>query len=239
MSQYRDEGVVLRTMRLGEADRIVTMLCRHHGKVRAVVKGVRRTSSRFGARLEPLNHVSLLCWQGRSELDIVTQAEIIDSFRPVREDLSRVSKAFSMLEVADRVSVERHASIRLYELLVRALAALARDDSAMVVPAFFLKVLAVEGTAPVLDVCASCGEGDQLVAFDLIEGGALCRDCRRGRAMSPEALAVLRAVMDGGLAKVLAEPAGPIASEVSEIMNEAMETHLDRQLRSVRAAPGI
>jgi DNA repair protein RecO (recombination protein O) len=239
VSQYHDEGVVLRTMRLGEADRIVTMLCRHHGKVRAVVKGVRRTSSRFGARLEPLSHVSLLCWQGRGELDIVTQAEVIDNFRPIREDLSRVTKAFSMLEVTDRVSVERHASLRLYELVIRALTALARDDSPMVLPAFFLKVLAVEGTSPVLDVCAGCGEGEPLVAFDLAEGGALCRNCRRGRAMSPEALAVLRAVMDGGLAKVLAEPEGAVTSEVSEIMNEAMESHLDRQLRSIRAAPGV
>ena len=178
---YRDQGVVLRTMRLGEADRIVTMLCRTHGKVRAVAKGVRRTTSRFGGRLEPLSHVSLLCWQGR-ELDIVNQAEVLDSFRQVREDLSRVTKAFSMLEVADRVSVERHATPRLYELLVRALGSLAGDDAALVVPAFFLKVLAVDGTTPLLDACASCGSAEPLVAFDLLEGGALCRDCRRGRA---------------------------------------------------------
>jgi DNA repair protein RecO (recombination protein O) len=85
---------------------------------------VRKTTSRFGGRLEPLSHVSLLCWQGR-ELDIVNQAEVLDSFRQVREDLSRVTKAFSMLEVADRVSVERHSTPRLYELLVNALASLA------------------------------------------------------------------------------------------------------------------
>ena len=102
------------------------MLCRTHGKVRAVAKGVRRTTSRFGGRLEPLSHVSLLCWQGR-ELDIVNQAEVLDSFRQVREDLSRVTKAFSMLEVADRVSVERHATPRLYELLVRVLGSLAGE----------------------------------------------------------------------------------------------------------------
>lgn len=239
MTLYRDQGVVLRTMRLGEADRIVTMLCRTHGKVRAVAKGVRKTKSKFGGRLEPLSHISFQCWQGR-ELDIVDQAEVLDHFRVVREDLSRVSKAFSMLEVADKISVERHGSPKLYELLVRGLRALAAEDAAMVVPSFFLKVLAVEGSAPVLDCCASCGEPDRLVAFDLVEGGVLCISCRRGRSISPDALQVLRLVLEeGGLSRVLAEPPGPLAHEVSEIMNEAMESHLDRQLRSVRAAPGV
>jgi DNA repair protein RecO (recombination protein O) len=238
LSLYRDQGVVLRTMRLGEADRIVTLLCRTQGKVRAVAKGVRKTTSRFGGRLEPLSHVNLLVWQGR-ELDIVNQAEVIDSFREVREDLSRVTKAFSMLEVADRVSVERHASPKLYELLVRALGFLSREDATLVVPAFFLKVLSVDGSEPMLDACASCGSDGELVAFALSEGGALCRDCRRGRAMSPEALEVMRAVLDGGLAKVIGEPPGPVSSEVTELANEAMEAHLDRYLRSIRAAPGV
>lgn len=238
MSLYRDEGVVLRTMRLGEADRIVTMLCRSRGKVRAVVKGVRKTTSRFGARLEPLSHVSLLCWQGR-ELDIVNQAEVLDTFRPIREDLSRVTKAFSMLEVADRVSVERHAAPRLYELLVNVLTSLAADDAPLVLPAFFLKVLAVEGSTPLLDACATCGSDVDLMSFDLVEGGVLCRQCRRGRAISADALEVLRGILDGRLASILSEPPGPLVTEVTEIMTEAMESHLDRYLRSVRAAPGI
>jgi DNA repair protein RecO (recombination protein O) len=229
---------VLRTMRLGEADKIVTMLCRTRGKVRAVAKGVRKTTSRFGGRLEPLSHVSLLCWQGR-ELDIVNQAEILDSFRPIREDLNRVTKAFSMLEVADRVSVERHSAPRLYELLVNVLTSLAANDAPLVLPAFFLKVLAVEGSTPLLDCCATCGSTEDLMSFDLVEGGVLCRQCRRGRAISPAALEVLRGVLDGRLATILDEPPGPLVTEVTELMTEAMESHLDRYLRSVRAAPGI
>ena len=94
MSLFRDRGVVLRTYRLGEADRIVVFLTEHHGKVRAVAKGVRRTTSKFGARLEPLTHVDLLLWQGRSDLDIVNQVEVLDSFRAVREDLARVRAAW-------------------------------------------------------------------------------------------------------------------------------------------------
>ena len=236
MSLYRDEGLVLRTMRLGEADRIVTMLTRGHGKVRAVAKGVRRTRSKFGGRLEPLSHVALLCWAGR-ELDIVNQAEVHDAFRAVREDLARMAKAFTVLEVVDQLSQERHANPRLFDMALGALRALEAHDAPLLVPAFCCKALAAEGSAPVLDACASCGAGGPLVAFDLLEGGALCRACRRGRPVSAPALVLLRRILGGDLAAALAEPEGPVVAEVTELATEAMETHLDRRLRSVRAAP--
>jgi DNA repair protein RecO (recombination protein O) len=95
VSLLRDQGVVLRTYRLGEADRIVVLLTERHGKVRAVAKGVRRTSSKFGARVEPLSHVALLLWEGRGDLDIINQAEVIDHFRVVRDDLDRVRSSSS------------------------------------------------------------------------------------------------------------------------------------------------
>src|SRR5205814_1557250 len=105
MSLYRDQGVVLRTIKLGEADRIVTLVTAGHGKVRAVAKGVRKTKSRFGSRLEPMSHVDLLLYAGR-ELDVVTQAEVLDHFRPVREDLGRLARATAMLE-ADALALLR------------------------------------------------------------------------------------------------------------------------------------
>jgi DNA repair protein RecO (recombination protein O) len=237
MTLFRDRGVVLRTIRLGEADRIVTLMTEQHGKVRAVAKGVRRTTSKFGSRLEPLSHVALMAWQGRSDLDIINQVEVIDTFRPVREDLDRMSAAMSMLEVVDQIGQERHGNPRLYEMLVGALTALADRNSSMVGPAFFLKVLALEGSAPVLEVCVSCGEEDSelLVAFDIVEGGVLCRSCRRGRPLSAGGLALLRRTLGGGLAGVLAEPRSPLTDEVSALATEAMEAHLDRRLRSVRS----
>ena len=91
MAQLRDDGVILRTYRLGEADRIVVAMTRHHGKVRAVAKGVRKTTSKFGSRLEPLTYVSLLLWRGRSDLDIVNQAEVIERYWNIREDYTRMS----------------------------------------------------------------------------------------------------------------------------------------------------
>ena len=236
MTQFRDRGVVLRTIRLGEADRIVTLMTEHHGKVRAVAKGVRRTTSKFGSRLEPLSHVALLGWQGRGDLDTINQVEVIDTFRPVREDLDRMSAGLSMLEVVDQVGQERHANPRLYAMVVRAIAALAERNSPMVAPAFFLKVLALEGSEPVLDGCVLCGQDDdtELVAFDIVEGGVLCRGCRRGRPLSPSGLVLLRRTLGGGLSGVLAEPRSATTDEVTALATEAMEAHLDRRLRSVR-----
>ncbi|MGH9091313.1 MAG: DNA repair protein RecO [Acidimicrobiales bacterium] len=244
MSLFRDRGVVLRTYRLGEADRIVVLLTEHHGKVRAVAKGVRRTSSKFGARLEPLTHVALLLWQGRGELDVVNQAEVEDHFRTVREDLDRVARGLSMLEVADQLAQERHPDPRLYEMLVGALRVLADParDPALVAPAFFLKALALEGAGPVLDACAGCGEPAdevELVAFDQAEGGALCRRCRRGRPVSPAALELLRRILGGALGPVLSGPPPPCADEVTALAGEAMEAHLDRRLRAVRSVAGL
>lgn len=237
MSLFRDTGVVLRTYRLGEADRIIVLMTKEHGKVRAVAKGVRRTTSKFGSRLEPLSHVALLGWQGRGDLDIVNQVEVIDTFRAVREDLDRMAPAMTMLEVVDQISQERHGNPHLYEMLVGAMGALAERNSPMVAPAFFLKVLALEGSAPMLDVCVSCGEEDTdlLVAFDLVEGGVLCRTCRRGRPLSAPGLALLRRTLGGGLAGVLAETRSPVTDEVAALATEAMEAHLDRRLRSVRS----
>ena len=236
MSLYRDEGVVLRSLRLGEADRIVTMVTKGHGKVRAVAKGVRRTTSKFGGRLEPLSHVALQCWSGR-ELDTVTQVEVLDGFRAVREDLVRVAKAFTLLEVVDQLAQERHPNPRLYETLVGALRLLDHADAPLLVAAFCLKVLALEGSAPIVDRCASCGSVSELMAFDLVEGGVLCRSCRRGGPGSAGALDVVRLVLGGGLASVLAEPAGPSTEEVTDLATEAMEVHLDRRLRSLRSSP--
>jgi DNA repair protein RecO (recombination protein O) len=210
-----------------------------HGKVRAVAKGVRRTTSKFGSRLEPLSHVALLGWQGRGDLDIINQVEVIDTHRVVREDLDRMSAAMVMLEVVDQVAQERHSNPRLYEMLVGGIAALSERNSPMVAPAFLLKVLVLEGAAPVLDVCVSCGEEDAglLVAFDLVEGGVLCRSCRRGRPLSPDGLVLLRRTLGGDLAGVLQETRSATTDEVTALATEAMEAHLDRRLRSVRTGP--
>jgi len=229
---YRETGVVLRTIRLGEADRIVTLLTPGRGKVRAVAKGVRKTKSKFGARLEPTSHVALLLYEGR-ELDIVTQAESIEQFRSIREDLDRLGRATSLLEAVDQLAQERQSSPRLYEMLLGALRSLAARDAPLLVPAFFLKVLSLEGFHPVLDDCAACGAPGPLVAFELAEGGALCRTCARGPRVSPGALELVRAILGGALASALDRPVDDATDEVDRLATRALEHHLERRLRSV------
>lgn len=231
MRLYRDQGVVLRTIRLGEADRIVSVVTEGRGKVRAVAKGVRRTKSRFGSRLEPMSHVALQLYEGR-DLHTITQAETLDHFRAVRESLDRVTRATSMLEAVDQLSQEGEPNPALYRMLVGALRALAARDAPVVVGAFFWKLLALEGFEPVLDRCASCGSTGELVAFDLADGGALCRTCRRGVPLSIGALDLMRRILGGGLAGALGEAAGPAPSEVESLGTRALEHHLERRLRS-------
>src|ERR1700694_5974357 len=183
MALYRDRGVVLRTYRLGEADRIIVVLTEGHGKVRAVAKGVRKTKSRFGSRLEPTSHVALLLYEGR-ELDVITQADTIEHHPSMREDLTRWAKATPVLEAVDHVAQDREPDVQLYRMAVGALRALEQHDSPLLVPAFYWKLLAAEGVAPLVDGCARCGATDELVAFDLTEGGVLCRAHRSGSPLS-------------------------------------------------------
>jgi len=231
VQQYRDTGVVLRTYNLAEADRIVVLLTAGHGKVRAVAKGIRKTKSRFGGRLEPLSHVSLLVREGRS-LDLVQQVETIDHFRAVREDLDRLTRGAALLEVCDQLAQEREPAPRLYQMLVGALRTLSSGASPMLVAGFQLKVLAQEGVEPQVEACVSCGAEGPLVAFDPSEGGTLCRACRRGVAVSPEALELVRMVLGGRLATALAAPASAATHEVEVLAAKAMEHHLERRLRS-------
>jgi DNA repair protein RecO (recombination protein O) len=232
MSLYRERGVVLRTYRLGEADRIVVLLTEGHGKVRAVAKGVRKTKSRFGARLEPTSHVSMLLYQGR-ELDVVTQAESIEHHRHVRDDLNRLAKATAVLEAVDQLAQEREPSSQLYRMVVGALRSLDEHDSPLLVAAFYWRLLAAEGVAPLVDACARCGASEPLVAFDLLEGGVLCRSCRTGAPISPAALDLLRRVLGGDLAAVLTQPAVPATRELEALATTAMEAHLERRIRSL------
>jgi DNA repair protein RecO (recombination protein O) len=233
---YRDTGVVLRHYQLGEADRIVVLLTEEHGKVRAVAKGVRRTTSKFGARLEPMSHVRLLLYRGR-DLDIVSQAESVESLAPLLGDLDRASQAMAALEAVDQLALEREPNPTLYRMLVGVLRTIAGPEhSPLVVPAFFWKLLAAEGLRPELDACVRCGgvEPDvTLVAFDLDEGGVLCRSCRSGAAISPATLALLRAILGGRLNEALALPESPATHEVAVLATRALEHHLERRLRAV------
>jgi len=235
MSELRTEAIVLRTYKLGESDLICVLLTPDAGKVRAVAKGVRKTTSRLGSRMEVLDHVDVQLARGRSELLTVRQVEPLGSARAVRGDYDRLAAALAIVEVADGATLEHHEDPEYFEMVRRALLALeTAEDPSVTATAFLLKTLVHDGAAPVLDRCASCGATEGLVAFDMNEGGLLCARCRRGRAVSPEAVALLRRMLLGGLAGVLAESGPAGASEVGAIAVEAMEAHLGRRLKAAR-----
>lgn len=231
---YRDRGIVLRSIKLGELDRIVTFLTEGRGKVRAVAKGVRRPGSRFGARLEPTSHVALQLYEGRN-LDVVTQVETLDAHRALRERYEAFTQAIAMLEATDHVAQEGEANVPLYRMLAGALRTLAAEPVPAVATAFFWKLLALEGVHPVLDACARCGEPvAAAVAFDAAEGGVLCEACAGPGAVpvSPEAFALVVRILGGALRGVLSEPPGPALREAESLALRALEHHLERRLRS-------
>src|SRR5579875_1585987 len=224
-------------MKLGEADRIVTFLTPEHGKVRAVAKGVRKPKSKLAGRLEPMTHVSMLCWRGR-ELDIVSQAEVVDHFRPIREDIDRMPAAFTMLEAVDLLALERQPAPRLFRSLTGALKTLAEEPAPLLLGAFLLRLLDLEGFGPIVEACAACEEDAELVAYDEHAGGFLCRSCRSGQAVSQECVVLVRQILGGQLRQALAPPAGRATAEVERLATATMEYHLDRRLRSAHLSDG-
>ena len=232
---YRDTGIVLRTYRLGEADKIVVLMTAEHGKVRAVAKGVRKTRSKFGARLEPMSHVRVLLYHGRN-LDIVNQADSVESLGPMLSSLDRASQGMAAIEAVDQLALDREPNPRLYHQAVGVLRTIAERPSAMNVPAFYWKLLAAEGLEPHLDGCVRCGGTGAdvaLVSLDLDEGGALCRTCRSGTAISPAALTIMRGIFNGGLRDVLALDESPATHEVAVLATRALEHHIERRLKAI------
>jgi len=230
---YKDEGIVLGRIKLGEADRIVTIYTRSNGKVRAVAKGVRKTKSRFGGRLEPFTLVDLMFYRGRS-LDTITAASVIESFSPVRDDYAAFTAASALAEVTDKVTEERERGFQTYSLLLAGLQALARGKVETIVPAFMVKLLSVSGYHPSLVVCAGCGEGGGLVGFGPGLGGAVCGSCRfedeSAFRLSPDRLQLLAHLLSSDFGQT-AEPQATI--DVTHALRRYAEYHLERPLRSL------
>jgi DNA repair protein RecO (recombination protein O) len=245
MPLYKEQGVVLRSAKLGEADKIVTVMTQGAGKVRAVAKGIRKTTSRFGARLEPFTHVSLMLYRGRSSLDTVSQAEILAPFIGIRSDLERIAAAETMLEAVDKVAEEHERNVRLFLLLISGLRVLdARpSDPAAVTESFLLKLLSLSGFHPSLTGCAVCGRTEPAF-FASGQGGAVCGADAESDAgpVSAQALSVLSTLANADLVQagqVTVDPA--VRRESRALLFGFAEYHLERRIRSlpmlVRSAP--
>jgi DNA repair protein RecO (recombination protein O) len=236
------EAVVLRSLRLGEADRVLHLYALDRGRVGAVAKGIRKTRSRFGARLEPLSHVQVLLHQGRGELLTVTGVDLVRSHQAAREDVYRLGVALAGAEAMLKLFDEQEANDRAFRALTRFLDL--ADDVPRRAPkprldplalSFQLKLLWLAGYLPHLESCAECGEDGPLTGYSPRAGGAVCRSCADGAI--PLSAATLRGI-DGLLRRPLADAADAAlgdraARETLRVVVASHEFHGGFRLRTL------
>jgi DNA repair protein RecO (recombination protein O) len=247
MPLYRDEAVVLRVHKLGEADRIVTLLTRRHGRVRAVGKGVRRTTSRFGARLEPGSHIDVQLHRrlpdgqqapgGQRGLDLVTQIESLGAYgAQLANDYGRWTAVSAICETAERLTEEGEPALRLYLLVVGALRALVEREHApgLVLDAFLVRAMSMAGWEPALTECAKCSAPGPHAAFNVAAGGAMCENCRPAGSARPlpESVALMVALLGGDWVSADRSEEAP-RREASGLIAAHLQWHLERGLRSL------
>jgi DNA repair protein RecO (recombination protein O) len=213
---YQTEAVVLRSFRLGEADRVLHLYTLAHGRVGAVAKGVRKTKSRFGGRLEPLSHVQIALHRGKSDLQTVTGVDLVRSHHEAREDYARLAIGLIGAESMLRLFAEEEGNERAFQALTRFLDVL--DDAAPVAGArpeldplalaFQLKLLWLSGYLPHLTSCAECGAADvPLVGYSARAGGAVCRACAGATGalgLSPAGITAIEELLGRPLAEAAA-----------------------------------
>lgn len=239
MGLYKTKGIVLKSIKLGEADRIVTFYSDSRGRIEAVAKGVRKVSSRFGSRLEPLSHLDLLIYEGRN-LGTISQAEVITSFRRIREDLSKVLYGLAIADLIDKVSMAEEADRTIFGVLVEALDKLTELEKghSLLLLAFDLRIVILLGYAPRFGVCVVCErEFLDRAAFSFKMGGTLCMNCRSadGTAaiMSAKAHSFLqRMSRDDYFGSLPARDVDDYPREVEGIVQRYMQYYLGTKLLS-------
>jgi DNA repair protein RecO (recombination protein O) len=239
----KTEAVVLRSIRFGEADCVLHLYTRARGRVGAIAKGVRKTKSRFGARLEPFSHVELLLHEGRGELHTVRGADLIRSHERSRSDGYRLAVGQIGLETMLRLFVEQEANEPAFHALTRFLDLL--DDVDATLPAqpaldplvlsFQLKLVWLSGYLPHLAGCASCGEERPLVAFSARAGGSVCANCETGAVpVSADGFEGIRALLERPLADAHAAGLGPeVLRQCLRVLEATYEEHGGFRLRTL------
>lgn len=229
---------MLRTQKLGEADRIITMLTREHGRIRGVAKGVRRTKSKFGARLEPGSHVDIQLYTGRT-FDTVTQVESIFNYgEAITDDYSRWTIAGAIMEAAERFTSHEHEpALQEFKLVTGAMRALAENkyDASMILDAYLLRSLAVGGYAPSLVNCSKCDAAGPHRYFSLVGGGSVCADCRPSASATPapETLKLMSDLISGDWESAM-ESELRNRREANGLIAAYLQWHLERGLRSLQ-----
>ena len=243
---YKTEAIVLRSFRLGEADRVLHLYTLARGRVGAVAKGIRKTKSRFGARLEPLSHVELMLHEGSGELQTVTGVDLLYSHRAVREQRYRLGVGLVGAEAMLRLFTEQEANPRAFQALTRFLDLLdelapeptrpALDPLAL---SFQLKLLWLSGYLPHLTSCSNCGAQDaQLIGYSPAAGGAVCAACGDGAlSLSPAGIAGIESLLARPLADAIqAGITDRAARDALAVITAAYEYFGNFRLRTLRSA---
>jgi DNA repair protein RecO (recombination protein O) len=243
---YKTEAVVLRSFRLGEADRVLHLYTLARGRVGAVAKGIRKTKSRFGARLEPLSHVELMLHEGSGELQTVTGVELLHSHHAAREQRYRLGVGLVGAEAMLRLFTEQEANPRAFQAVTRFLDILDELTPATTRPSldplalsFQLKLLWLSGYLPHLTSCANCGAQDvPLIGYSAAAGGAVCDACAAGAlALSPAGIGGIEALLGRPLAEAAAVGITErSARDALAVITAAYEYFGTFRLRSLRSA---
>lgn len=233
MPHYRDEAIVLRTHKLGEVDRILTLLTRHHGQVRAVAKGVRKTSSRFGARLEPFMVADIQLYEGRN-LDTVSQAEQLASYgAEIVSDYSRYTVACAMAEAAERLTRET-SSEQHYLLLLGGLRSLSAGviASNQILDSYLLRALALSGWVPDLGLCHQCSSLGE--SFSIHTGLVSCKSCELPGSVrvGSSGLSLMQALISGDWESV-SQASDQAKQNVSGVVSGYLQWQLEKGLKSL------
>lgn len=237
---YRADAIVLRRRNIGDADSIFTLFAADRGRFEAVARGVRKPRSKMRGHLEPLTRVRVLVARGRS-LDVLTQAETVDAYRPLRDNLESGSEALYCAELVDRISVEAAGQHDVFDLLAGIFCALATGAPRHVVRSFELALMACSGFDLQLSACAQCGGGlpGPTVLLSAPAGGFVCQPCRAqsggGRLVSRRAAAVLRFAREAPVdvfAQVQVDD--ELARELRASIADVIRHVLDREPSSAR-----
>lgn len=234
MSEYKDSILVLRTYKLGESDRILSCLSKEHGKVRVVAKGARKPKGKFGGRIEPFTELNASLWRGRGELDTLRQVDVISLNSSLHEDLDKMMKAATVVELVDKVSFDGQELSELYTLATRALRLLAQKDSANFLAVFALRLLVVEGLAPQLEGCRVCGDR-RLTSIEARNGYGLCVVHGVSSPVSTGVIEMMRAVLAGKTASVLNLEMMDESVEFEAVVIEYLESVLSLRLASMHS----
>jgi len=236
---FKTPAIVLRQRRLGDVDKVVTLYTANFGKLDAVAKGVRKATSRLAGQVEPLNHAHFLLAKGRN-LEIITQAQTIESFQPLREDLERLSRALYAAELLDRFTEDHAENFTLYRLLLDTLRRLStRRDLDVILRFYEMSLLAHLGYQPELDECVGCRSRlrPETNLWSAAAGGVLCPRCVQPdtvvRPLSVNAVKVLRVYQAGNFpaaARVALTP--ELAEELERHLREYVQYVLEREVRS-------